>query len=519
MFKERLLSSWRVVFSIIALFSSLGCGGSDKKDPTDGVTLLTPVVGYEYEISGDTYYVDAATGDDANPGTDALPFATITHALSVVKGGDGILVRDGDYGDLEFGANGNLPIEVVFEDWVTLKAQEGHRPVLGQVKLGTLGRADNGWAAIPYYQIGNSDLRLRIDGFVISNQLIINGSRHIDVRNCEIRTGVSLYELHTTNGCATFMNGQHIQLLNNDINHCSVGVGGWTTDFVMAGNDIHHCAHDGLKVYGGRNWLVEGNTFRELDDGLDDDDDDPDGRNNHVDGIHIHTVVHGNPEPVPEDWTQKWTGEGRNMVFRGNLFYHIESMAVMINHNDSERGEWEGFLWENNIFGPTNGRLFIQTAAIVGQVFRNNTVLFAPNDEWVSMYGRTMRAEGLGDPGSAQYHLQTWDFGVGQETPLKHDYYNNILCSASADLTQSVGVVANNIFISPENMSELPYEPIPGTIQEYIDEGHLLGILVPGSPAIDASSATEEAPATDIYRKDRDASPDIGAVEYQPVLP
>lgn len=43
------------------------------------------------------YYVEPVAGDDANPGTEALPFKTIAHAASLAIDGDTIWLEDGSY--------------------------------------------------------------------------------------------------------------------------------------------------------------------------------------------------------------------------------------------------------------------------------------------------------------------------------------------------------------------------------------------------------------------------------------
>ena len=55
------------------------------------------------------YYVDARDGDDANEGSPAFPFKTITRALAVARFGESVKVADGTYGD----ATGEIfPLEV-----------------------------------------------------------------------------------------------------------------------------------------------------------------------------------------------------------------------------------------------------------------------------------------------------------------------------------------------------------------------------------------------------------------------
>ena len=84
---------WRVLILSLALL--VGCGSGD----------VTP------EPATANRYVDAVAGSDSNPGTEALPFKTITHALSLTSQGDRIHVRPGLYDE----ANGEVfPVVVPF---------------------------------------------------------------------------------------------------------------------------------------------------------------------------------------------------------------------------------------------------------------------------------------------------------------------------------------------------------------------------------------------------------------------
>ncbi len=71
--------------------------------------------------SGVCYYVDAAAGNDANPGTSAQPFRTIQRAAVVVNPGDLVIVHDGvytagsgAYAILDIGRGGTAANLVVF---------------------------------------------------------------------------------------------------------------------------------------------------------------------------------------------------------------------------------------------------------------------------------------------------------------------------------------------------------------------------------------------------------------------
>ena len=436
-----------------------GSGGSSGSAGGTGGSIPS------YEVTGSHYYVDADNGSDSNPGTSEEPFQTLPYALTQVTGGDGIYLRDGDYGDLSFGAESNAPIDEVFDDWVTIAADSGHSPVLGHVELGIWNR--NGYK-LPFSEVGNSDLRLRIDGVSINNQLGIHGSRYVDIRNCEITTDAEVTELTASGSCVDVMNGQHVSLYNNDIRHCGVGVAAMTTDFVMMGNEIHHVSHDGLKIYGGYHWVVEGNSIHDLDDGLTDDDPDPDDRNNHCDCIHMHTIIHQGGYS-----DERWAGGGGDVVLRGNLLYHAEAMGIMVNQNDWD-GTWGDYTIENNLFGPSGGMLVILGSSFTGITVRHNTVLYTPNDVWTSIFGRTMAPAGLTDAAGQCYFFQIW--GNGPEAQV----YNNIFggagpsTSLSDRIEQDEGVVTNNLFI-PDDMDHLPYTSIPGSIDDFLASGWRFG--------------------------------------------
>lgn len=65
-----------------------------------------------------TYWVDEVAGSDSDPGTEAEPFATITHALSVAVAGDTVMIEPGVY---------EAPAETfpLYSFGVSLKSTEG----------------------------------------------------------------------------------------------------------------------------------------------------------------------------------------------------------------------------------------------------------------------------------------------------------------------------------------------------------------------------------------------------------
>jgi len=75
----------------IVLVSLTACGGKAKQSAVN-TTANTPPPPPAYD-----YYVNAATGADANAGTEAAPFKTITKAMSVAVTGKSVKVLPGTY--------------------------------------------------------------------------------------------------------------------------------------------------------------------------------------------------------------------------------------------------------------------------------------------------------------------------------------------------------------------------------------------------------------------------------------
>jgi hypothetical protein len=474
-----------------------------------------------YESSGTTYFVDPSSGSDQNSGSKSSPFASLSYALSQMHGGELLLLEDGEYGDLKFGATyyeGNnkcTPIDEVFPEWVTIKAVNLHQAKLGMVTLGTKTN-DGGWFSIPFAQNGNSNLRLRIDG-VQAEAITVLGSRYADIRNCLITQSKDFSSLNNDEK-ADFMATagvrasctRYVTVYNNEITNTGLGVTGMANDLVIKNNHIHHNMQDGIQIHGGTNWLIEGNVIHDLDDGIGDIDGQPAlPYGKHVDCIHMYMI----------NASETYAHDTKNVTVRGNLFYHTESMDVMINENTAG-GYYANFVWENNIFAPSNGNLFVMGAEFEGNnIFRNNTVVYTPNDQWTSHLGRSF-GTGFDDPRSPHYYVQTWD--VGAKRPGAQ-FYNNSMTSATI-FNQGKGVVYKNIYYNGRsdrtleneagyNVADLPYEEITGDIQDYIDRGKIPGTLKAGSIAIGEGYMGEPALEVDFKGDARVGKPDIGALE------
>lgn len=121
--------------------------------------------------SATTYYVaiEDPACSDSGPGTSAEPWCTLSRAYTWYTGtgpkaqeGDTVLFRNGNYGTFTESINRN--------DWVTYKADVGHKPVLTQI----------------YIKNNYQNSYLIFDGFDIPDGVRIEYTSDVKVLNCKI---------------------------------------------------------------------------------------------------------------------------------------------------------------------------------------------------------------------------------------------------------------------------------------------------------------------------------------------
>jgi len=518
-----------------------------------------------------TYHLDAVNGNDTTgDGSQAKPFKTFDKAMSVVASGDTVLMHNGDYGNLIAGrasAESYSLAVALFTNWVTFRAAPGETPHATTIDLGSLNYVDTQGNTITLdigngQPEGNVNCYLRFEGLTVDDGVSIIGSRHVHIKNCTInRIGDlngSVNNIEKKVGILSFY-GAYITLEGNDITHVAVGINAAGSHTVIKNNHIHHNSHDGIHVLGGPDWLIESNRIHDLDDGVDDWDQslkpgdpgydpardrtstsydptqdptwDPTAENGagaswnrHVDGIQIYDL-NGNGSDAVTDLT-----------IRRNLFYHLEAMGMMLQNKTDKipdaqlvpPGRFSNWLIEDNIFGPAGGRLIVMGVDVHGGfTLRHNTVVRAPNDSWTSLY-RAMPVPI--DPDS--YNIQMWTDSTIQFTPsIFDDYrvYNNIFGDAGfgnahSSYASTYAFVANNFYYGTgaaftngdQWYTALPCTAIPGTIEDFLAGGGVLGQLTTGSAAIDAGTMQYASEVPDDFAGNpRDSQPDIGAYEAQ----
>jgi hypothetical protein len=148
--------------------------GADVKRPPSSSSACTPAG------TGLCHYVDAASGNDANPGTSSRPFRTLQRAARIVGPGDVVIVGDGVY--------------------------TGERIVLNLTRSGSAGspivfRAEHKWRAVIDGQNNRSVTGIHI------------GGSYIRVEGFEIR-GTSRYGIDAYDGSGA---AHDVQIVMNHI--------------------------------------------------------------------------------------------------------------------------------------------------------------------------------------------------------------------------------------------------------------------------------------------------------------
>jgi len=454
--------------------------------------------------TGTTYYLDAVHGSDTTgDGSQTQPYQTVAAVWPHLKSGDSVELASGNYAKFVAGRTGpddqgwNQRAADVFTDWVTFRAGTGQDPHIASLDLGTWSGSDG--KAVPFSVLGLCDVYLRFEGLSIDDGASLICCRHVELRNCRIQRAGDITgsddNLNKKTG-VTVINGRYITLDGNEITHVAMGIWAMTTDFVVRNNEIHHNSHDGINMHGGENWLIEGNRIHDLDDGVDDSG----SWGMHVDGIQIY-FIYG---------SEKYATQFNNLTMRGNTFYHLEAMGIMVNASNPPANNYRNWIFENNVMGPVGGNLLHWGARIEGFIFRHNSIVYTPTTTWDSMYRKGLDA--------SRYNVAWWPDGDGKQI------YNNIFVDGKSSQPDpkntSFALVANNLYkTAPSSPLErgsalittLPYAP-----------GDWTATLLTGSQAIDAGTrlgadfnVLANQLDIDINGNPRDNRPDIGAYEVQ----
>jgi hypothetical protein len=296
------------------------------------------------------YFLDANRGSDRNPGTADQPWKTLDKVTSAgLKEGDEVVLRTGHYGDWQVG----LGRSDLFPGWVTLRAEEGHQPTMGQLLAGAKGGT--------YYgadRSGTYDLHLILDGVDLLNGFKLYGARKATFRNLLIRrekyTGGSIEA-----PAAEVYWGSDITLEKCEITQAGVGASLRGYRIILDGCRLYDLTHDGIRMFGAMDSVLRNTSIIGVDDGYNDKDrantTQPD---RHSDLLHF--LYPGSKDLPPEFYNN-------NILIEGCVFALSESQGIQFN-NDRRAGDRaianKNITFRNCVFGPTRANAFNAADAV-----------------------------------------------------------------------------------------------------------------------------------------------------------
>jgi len=336
-------------------------------------------------VTGIIYWA-SPDGDDANPGTEQLPFRSVHHGASVLAPGDGLLVKPGTYPDgvllSTAGSSWELPITI--SAWprreATLHSEDPERRALEFVSPARFVVVDG----------------LVIDGTGGTHEPVKTYADHVRLRDCEVFgspvVGISLSGEPGTAGLGELIDldvhGNGTSLETEETGSPSGGIVASTANNLIQGCRIYDNIGVGIMFYteaGG----VNGNVVR-------------------------NNVVSGG---VREDAPGIFMASGNENVAYNNVIHAVSGPGIRLDY-----GAVDCRLLHNTVHGSVGLPLQIGPTGVSGVIARNN-VLFRPDfgeDEMISDEGAssTLEANLRVDPmvvdAAGDFHLQPGSPAIDQ---------------------------------------------------------------------------------------------------------
>jgi hypothetical protein len=399
------------LFCLILTLATLNCGssgssGTSAAEGGDGnLTPASDFSDYSFEepvVSGNTYYVDPVNGSDDGDGSAQNPWRTLQQviedglieyyqraepynpesALTVVnegapvRGGDRLLLRSGYHGHVACNA-------FIFDQWLTIAAQDGHRPVLSQFKLeGAFEKIylkhltllkDSYEGPGTYWEANAINYNSNACLYLASSDYWGMGS-YVKVNGLTVGTTVDATDWTTADWVAKSAAGislrsvTHAEIVNCRIENISFGLNiEYASDHTVAVNNvIKNYSGDGCRLISNNVFLA----YNTITDCLKVDD-------NHDDAIQSYSRGADN---------SPGTGILYNNVIRGNLIIGTTDFSNPLAGSPQGIGCFDGFFdgWvvENNVvivdhyhgisfYGMRNS--FILNNTVIDQGYGNDT--------------------------------------------------------------------------------------------------------------------------------------------------
>jgi len=171
-------------------------------------------------LAGTVYYVDAANGNDNNPGTESLPWKTIQKSANAMVAGDTVIVKAGIYNE--------------------------------RVTENTSGSQDN----LITYKVNSGDT-VKVYGFNINGNYVKLDGFDIEAED---------KPAYNTNGTGIYITSDYCEVWNCEIHECTYGaiiLENSADHCTVKQNYIWECALMGMQALG-TNHLIEDNEFYDM---------------------------------------------------------------------------------------------------------------------------------------------------------------------------------------------------------------------------------------------------------------
>lgn len=453
-----------------------------------------------------TYYIrsDGSDSNDGSTNDSGNAWLTIEHALVTLEGtgphtvnvGAGSFAFPSGFGRSAFPSDTGDPTNM-FTDWVDIQgAGVGSTTITGAVRLGANSGSSPNFFGTAWN--GSFDAYLRFNDVLFDDEFKSYGARYLEFYDCLFNlptpwTGSSAAIDRTS---ADFTAGRYVKLNGCEFTDTTTAIAMWTWDSEIVNCSIHDIVHDGIRITGCNNLLVDGCEIYNLDDGVTDAEEPVWSR--HCDGIHIYMT--GNADDR----------RNNGITIRNTKVYNCEANAVQFNnYQDGEHRNSNVEIY-NCIFGMVANNVLNGAERVDGFKFHHNTVILTQQDnDFVSPY-RTIPMT------SATVTIRSDWTDV--------EVYNNLL----ANVPPTYGVharVENNVYqarsTSGFSTNAGGKNAIFTTTDQFVDSNAFTGIPISGyagknqGTKLDRNgSVNADVPSTDFYGTARDNRPDIGAYEF-----
>lgn len=479
---------------VLLFFLASGLTWSTCAAPTAADNLSTYPAVPQVERLATTYYV-ALNGNNDNPGTRNQPWATPGYGSRQLQPGDTLVIRGGRYVLSQYDEDIITPPSGTAGNWITIKGEEGHRPVLA-------GRDDLAMAVnlsgVSYMRMEN--LEITHDGQTSGESLFFRDGILIVDEPASHIVLKDLYIHHIDEFGLNLQDVNDLQVINCRIEYCGFGslggpermYGGWQNVLVQG----CHLSYGGHYYQGG-----DGST-RPYD---------------RPDGFGIEESA--GPIEIVETAAEHNYGDGldskaANTTIRRCIVANNSCDGVKLWGKDSRventliygRGDGDSTAshWAAIVIGTTTKDASFEIVNVsVDDTLGYNYIMYVQYDERDIPIDLTIRNtvfRGVG-PNSPIY--------IGEATDLTATH--NLFYLPNSDYvlehggTQYTAADISTLGSGNRYADPLYVSPAWGTTGDY----HLQA----GSQAIN-NGTTTDAPTDDLDGRTRDAYPDIGAYEW-----